>query len=630
MPFHNAKWIWVEEDSKPDTYGEFYSEFSWMEGEVDCLLSCDGDYTLYINGQYVASNQYGDYEWYKAYDVLDITPYLQKGKNKLSLLVWHLGKDTQRYIKAKAGIIFELQSKGKTLLSSDERTLARYSKTYKQGLQKSITPQLGFSFSYDADKEDDWRFFGKGFENAVCVDKHCSLIKRPTKKLQSLERVPGRVIFSEKNHYVIDFGREIVGWISLAFSSKSAQELRVDWGEDLQNGHVRRIIEYRTFSFWYTAKAGKNEYVNYMLRFGCRYLEIYSKAPICIDEIAIIPQGYPVQEKRVQLSNELEQKIYDNCVNTLKLCMMEHYVDTPWREQCLYVYDSRNQALCGYKAFEGGNTEYVRANLKLIAQDRRDDGLLAICSPCGMDLTIPSFSLYYFLQVNEYLRYTGDISLAEEVYDKLISVLQAFIEDRKEGLLLKFEGENHWNFYDWSPYLDGELHGSEDAVPDLMINLLFIFALQNLREIDEKLGREFAYTALLEESKRRTREVFFCHNEGLYAMTIDGKGFTALGNALAILTGLVSKEESEYICEKIARGELIDCSLSMKTFKYDALYAVNKEKWRGHVRDEIRKDYGEMVSMGDTVWETGDGAAAFDGAGSLCHGWSAIPILYLD
>ena len=163
-----------------------------------------------------------------------------------------------------------------------------------------------------------------------------------------------------------------------------------------------------------------------------------------------------------------------------------------------------------------------------------------------------------------------------------------------------------------------------------MINLLFIFALQNLREIDEKLGREFAYTALLEESKRRTRETFFCDNEGLYAMTIDGKGFTALGNALAILTGLVSKEESEYVCEKIARGELIDCSLSMKTFKYDALYAVNKEKWRGHVRDEIRKDYGEMVSVGDTVWETGDGAAAFDGAGSLCHGWSAIPILYLD
>ena len=36
--------------------------------------------------------------------------------------------------------------------------------------------------------------------------------------------------------------------------------------------------------------------------------------------------------------------------------MMEHYVDTPWREQCLYAFDARNQMLCGYYAFENGIT----------------------------------------------------------------------------------------------------------------------------------------------------------------------------------------------------------------------------------------------------------------------------------
>ena len=73
---------------------------------------------------------------------------------------------------------------------------------------------------------------------------------------------------------------------------------------------------------------------------------------------------------------------------------MEHYVDTPWREQCLYAFDSRNQMLCGYYVFENGNAEYARGNLKLIAEDRRADGLLSICTPCGTDLTIPAFSLY--------------------------------------------------------------------------------------------------------------------------------------------------------------------------------------------------------------------------------------------
>ena len=621
-----SKWIWVDEKSAPDTYGEFYDEFQWEEGVINCLLSCDGDYTLFINGEYVASNQYGDYEWYKSYDKIDITPYLKKGKNSIAVLVWHFGTDSQRYIKAKAGLIFELQSNGKVLLASDENTLARYSKAYKQGVQKLVTRQLGFSFAYDATQEDDWKTTGTGLYPAVLVDKNCSLVERPTKKLKLLERVHGTVIFSKGNHYIIDLGKETVGLISLDFVSPAVQKIMVAWGEDLQDGHIRQKIENRDFSFDYVAKAGKNEYVNYMLRLGCRYLEIHTEAPIEIESIGLIPQVYPVKEKQITLDNALDQKIYDACVNTLKLCMMEHYVDTPWREQCLYVYDSRNQALCGYHAFENGNADYVRANLKLISQDRREDGLLAICYPCGMDLTIPSFSLYYFMQVNEYLKNTGDITLAQEVYDKLISVLNVFIGNRKDGLVLKFEGVNHWNFYDWSPYLDGALHGTEEAIPDLMINLLFILALQNLREIALKIGKSFAYEELLEESKKRTKETFYNAETGLYSMIVGGSEYTVLGNALAILAGL--KLDKEYVCEKIVNGELSDCSLSMKIFKYDALLATDKQKYQEWVLNEIRREYGKMIEQGNTVWETIDGASAFNNAGSLCHGWSAIPVYY--
>ena len=85
------------------------------------------------------------------------------------------------------------------------------------------------------------------------------------------------------------------------------------------------------------------------------------------------------------------------------------------------------------------------------------------------------------------------------------------------------------------------------------------------------------------------------------------------------------------ICEKIVSGEFSDCSLSMKCFKYDALLLTNKEKWRGYVLNETRKDYQKMIDVGATsVWETIDGASAFDNAGSLCHGWSAIPVYYFN
>ena len=626
--FNMAKWVWVEKDCSPDTYGEFFDEFTWEEGNVNCLLSCDSDYTLFINGKFVASNQYGDFEWYKSYDTIDITKFLKKGKNTIAVLAWYFGTDSQRYLKATAGLIFELQSNGVALLASGENTRARYSNAYKQGAKKLVTYQLGYSFCYDATKEDDWKTTGNGFQKAVLINKKSSFVERPTKKLKLLERVHGTVVLSEDNHYILDLGKETVGLATLKFLSTTAQKIVVAWGEDVQNGHVRQKIENRDFSFEYIAKKGENNYTNYMLRLGCRYLEIYTELPIEIEYVGLIPQVYSITEKKVVLKDTLDQKIYDSCVNSLKLCMMEHYVDTPWREQCLYVYDSRNQALCGYQVFENGNADYVRANLKLISQDRREDDLLAICYPCGMDLTIPSFSLYYFMEINEYLQHTGDLTLAEEVYDKLISILNVFIRNRKNGLVLKFEGKNHWNFYDWSPYLDGALHGTEDAVPDLMINVLFVLALQNLREIDKKLGKSFAYETLLEESKQYTKEAFYNSEIGLYSMTIDGNEYTVLGNALVILAGLTTQAENQYICEKIANGEVSDCSLSMKIFKYDALLATDKEKYQEWVLNEIRREYGKMIEQGNTVWETIDGASAFDDAGSLCHGWSAIPVYY--
>ena len=54
---------------------------------------------------------------------------------------------------------------------------------------------------------------------------------------------------------------------------------------------------------------------------------------------------------------------------------------------------------------------------------------------------------------------------------------------------------------------------------------------------------------------------------------------------------------------------------------------TDKEKYKAHIIDEIRTNYGEMSEYGsDTVWETVVGESDFDNAGSLCHGWSAVPI----
>ena len=70
-------------------------------------------------------------------------------------------------------------------------------------------------------------------------------------------------------------------------------------------------------------------------------------------------------------------------------------------------------------------------------------------------------------------------------------------------------------------------------------------------------------------------------------------------------------------------------SLSMRCFLYDALLAVDFEAYAPEILADIEKIYLPMTKMGiGTVWETEDGESAFGGAGSLCHGWSAMPIYY--
>ena len=415
--FEKAKWIWLHKKETKDEYVDFFGAFTAKKNFAVCRISCDGDYTLFINGKFVESNQYGDFEHYKIYDEIEIAEYLQEGENEIYILVWHFGEDTQRYINAQAGVIFELEQDGKIILASNEKVLCRKNQAYKNGYCKKITGQLGYSFLYDARKEN-WG----GFTLSTVVEKDCAFYQRPTRKLELLPEKEIKILKSEGNYYLIDLGEEMVGLPVLEFVSETEQKLLVAWGEDLQNGHVRRLIDGRDFSFEYIAKRGENKYTNHMLRLGCRYLELYAEKPIELKYLGLIPQFYPVQKKSFQAENKLDQQIYDICVKTLKLSMMEHYVDTPWREQCLYAFDSRNQMLCGYYAFEKGNAEYARANLLLMSKDRRNDGLLAICYPCGMDLTIPSFSLYYFMAVKEYIEYTGDVSLGEEIYEKLIDI----------------------------------------------------------------------------------------------------------------------------------------------------------------------------------------------------------------
>ena len=620
--FGTSAWIWLASGESKDQYAEFLDTVCHVGGKTVINISADSDYTLFVNGEYAASGQYGDYEHYKIYDTIDITHLLHAGENRLDFTVYHCGADTtSRYRPYAAGLIYEVIEDDTVKARSGVHTLSRLSTTYVSGKGISVSPQLGFTFSYNATKRGDG-----GYLPSVLIKKECGFFPRPIKKHTLLAPKPMKSITKlGDSRYLIDLGGETVGLPHLEINSECEQTITVAWGEHIKDGYVRSRIGSRTFEYEYRAIKGENIFTEYMLRIGGRYLEVRAEAPIRVKYCGIIPQVYETEKLPYSLDDPLDSRIYEICLNTLECCMMEHYVDCPWREQALYAFDSRNQMLTGYYAYADKNAEYARANLRLIAEDRRDDGILSLCHPCGIKLTIPAFSLYYVIAVAEYTAYTGDVTLIKETYQKIREICDAFLASRSGALVHKLAGEQMWNFYDWDPVLKGA-HGNADEEPDLIINAIFLLALNGLEKTCRAAGMDFAYRSERDALRAELRERFL-REDGLFTYRKDRDELTVLGNSLAILAGATNGDEAKIIADEIVRDIMTPTSLSMNILKYEALLSVDAERYKGYILNEIKRNYKIMLDAGsDTVWETILGEADFNGAGSLCHGWSAVPI----
>lgn len=629
-----AKWIWQNRENKSDEYVKFIEEFNVEECTGTLTISCDSNYIAYLNGNLVAFGQYADYPHFKVCDKIQLDAYLQKGKNKLVVVVWYYGENSQCYTKGNAGLYFEVISAGESVCYSSENTKCAVAKDFVCYQKHLITVQLGLSYRYDSRYYDGYNrpdYSPENFQNAVEVqgisyDLHESRIKKLV--LSPLKKA--KLVDAQKRIY--DLGRESVGFLRCRIKAPYGQLIKIVYGEHLDDGEVRSIIGPRDFSVELIGNGEFFDFENSFRRLGCRYLQVLTDCEI--EYIGIAETDYPVKRIPHVFQDAEMQKIYDTSVRTLELCMHEHYEDTPWREQCLYAMDSRNEMLFGYEAF--GETEFARANLELMGKGVKPDGLLPLCFPAGLDVPIPFFSLIYLKQMLEYAEFSKDCSLLEEYYSIMKTIIETFLNKQEEnGLIAAFLG--HWNFYEWSNGMDGLTGGTwlrdeNSKRYDLPLNCFVIIALYDFQKICALLNKPFEYTDKLDNLKMAIGQ-FYMPEQGIYRTYLceSEEHISKLANALAILALPENKANAQIASFITSDKTCEEVTLSMKVFEFDALLAVD-EKYSGYVVESIRKDYGYMLSMGATsFWETLGGSETDNGgAGSLCHGWSAMPVYYLS
>lgn len=614
-----ANWIWNKGPVIEDSYIEFNFDLLYEEKEVEMLIAAVNNYSLYLNGVFVDSSSYHSYPYAPTLDKLNIK--LKKGLNKFNIIVYNSGVTSCMFFyKDIPGLYFSISDNGKIIKESDEKVLSALSKKYISNQKVYMTGQIGFKQFYD---------FTQGqpdYQNSIIVKKSTDFQLRPNKKCLLLGRINTTIIKEEDDFIIVDTGKENCGFLDFDINSESEQDIIISFGEHIVDGQVRRLIEGRDFSFSFHFKKGKNQFISTLKRIGARYVQINYKEPIKVNYLGIFKTEYPFNIKPRKFDNELDQKIYDTAINTLKCCYHEHFEDCPWREQSLYTLDSRLQMLAYYQGFD--NNEAIISSIDLMLNDWRKDGQLNICFPTDASLIIPSYSLYFFDIVWENYLNTHNIGLLKRSNIKLEQILESFIANIKNGLVKRFYKESYWNFYEWKKGFEG--YTPVNSENDSMINLLFLNSLTIKNEINKILHIDKNYSKEIRILKRNIINEFYNEDRNMIDFYKDANMFSSLVNSLAISLDIIPNKKKT-IYHILNDKDVVQPTLAMKYFLYDALLKTN-ESYKGFVLEDIRKTYKKMLDQGATsFFETELGEKDFGGAGSLCHGWSgAIPIYFYN
>lgn len=686
-PMVGAKWLMPGPlVGAKNVTSEFRVAFAAKDaGEARLAIAADTVYAVELNGQTVVETaRLPNVPPLRFYDVLTF-PGVRRGMNELRIRNYYQGMNSTQYIKGDPGVAFVLESTGVRMTSGENVEWRLLPGDRAEGVPIQ-TIQLGFSFEHDAAKQPmPWRMLTP----AECEHRADAspLARRPVAPSVTLPAVKGRVVaegvldgsaepdlvakgmdatamtpcslgspvyrrhFGRGFYYLIDIGREETGLLDLELDTDEGVVVDIGHAEHAENGRIQALVGARRFAGRYRAKDGRQTWTRWQRRIAGRFIQLHVrgvKTHFVLHRATLKPVIREIVERPAPKGLNLRQTtIWNTAVRTLRLSMHEHYEDCPWREQGLYANDARNQILCGRFAFED-DAAFALHSLSLFSMGLHDDGWLELCMPAKLPITIPSFTFCWCMSLADCLRLYGPSKELARLLPTARVILDHHLRGLEDGLLPSVRNRRNWYFYDWSEGLANEdwawLGGKEkDGDPakswekrfDAPLNLMFLMALEADAEVAEKFGEGVSaarWRAAATNLRLRIRERFWCESAqcfDTYYGVQKQRNRHELTQSLAILAGVVPEGKVKSIAEKLsAPSEWIKTTLSQSLYKFEAL-AMAGPIYGQRARKSMEATWGAMLDAGATsFWEMEEGWRAFEGAGSLCHGWSAVPVYF--
>ncbi len=459
-------------------------------------------------------------------------------------------------------------------------------------------------------------------------DDHC-LVLQETESLELYEVFPKSIKELEKGIYILDFGKEVVGYVRLQTEGIKGETVEVFAGEELlENGHVRFQMRCNCTYHETWILSGRKEIIeNYDYK-AFRYLEIHGEQRIA-EQFSVIVRHYPFSNPiRLEKCNDTRLlQIWDICSRSIQLGTQEVFVDCPSREKGQYLGDMTVTAKC-QMILTGDSSMYKKALFSFADSASVDDGLLAV-APGSFMQEIADYSLIYPMQVYEYFQYTNDEDTIKKLYP-IVKGIQKHFErfQRKDGLLENVTDK--WNMVDWPENLrdsyDFPLTIPIGAGCHAVINAYFYGALLYIEKLENILHLESDTKQKRRKIKEAFQKAFYQKDERLFVDAEGSKHSSLHTNSLALFFSLNTSESEQTIADLIRKKGLC-CGVYMAYFVLKGLARIG----------EYQLMYDLMTGEGEHSWMNmvHEGATTcFEAWGkeqkwntSLCHPWGSAPLL---
>jgi alpha-L-rhamnosidase len=331
---------------------------------------------------------------------------------------------------------------------------------------------------------------------------------------------------------IADFGCNLTGFIGVKVVCQNKTRLFLTFDEILSGSDVDfkrlgcvNIVSYELQPGTYNLESFEP--------YTCRYLKLFTLEGDCTVENLYLREyaGAGVWQAQFAASDERLNRLFAAGRETFRQNALDIFMDCPSRERAGWLCDSYFTArvakdLCGDTRIEKNFYENFQLPAKF---PFLPEGMLPMCYPADHNdgVFIPNWSLWFVVELEEYLARSGDRATVEALRPRVLRLLDYFKKFKNEdGLLEKLES---WVFVEWS--------AANSFVQDVNYpsNMLYAKALA-------AAGRLYDKPELTREAERL--------RETILAQSFDGNFF--VDNAKRVDGKLVVTTNRTEVCQYFA------------------------------------------------------------------------------